>query len=100
MESVAHFDQDTNNHQQPTTSQTTVIFPQPSSTQEDCSVGTTGHQNTYQVKCNLLEYHIQEALLINKALRSELKQYKEKIDFEKKLRKFLVNRVKGFDSQA
>ena len=53
-------------------------------------------QNSYQVKCSLLEYHIQEAVLINKALRSELKQYRDKIDFEKKLRKFLVNRVQGF----
>lgn len=50
-------------------------------------------QNIYQVKCNLLEYHLQEAFLVNKALRSELKQYKDKIDFEKRLRKFLIDKV-------
>lgn len=77
MESITPYDQ---NQQQPTTSQPTK--------QED----------SYQVKCSLLEYHIKEAVLINKALRSELKQYKDKIDFEKKLRKFLINRVKNIDS--
>lgn len=97
MESIApKFEQSTKNHQQPTTSQT-ILFSQPSSTEEE-SLAFQSQQNTYQVKCNLLEYHIQEAILINKALRSELSQYKEKIEFEKKLRRFLVNRVKGFDS--
>lgn len=58
----------------------------------------SGQQRAYQVKCDLLEYHIHEATLINKALKSELKQYQEKIDFEKKLRKFLINRIKGVDT--
>lgn len=96
MESARPYDQD--NQQQPTTSQP-IIFPQPTSTSEVAtSSGASSQQNSYQVKCNLLEYHIQEAILINKALRSEVNQYKDKIDFEKKLRKFLVTRVKGIES--
>lgn len=108
MESVApHRDQNTqpkllhNQHQlQPTTSQPVVILPhQPHTTKSQIrNDQQQSSNNSYQVKCGLLEYHIQEAVLINKALRSELKQYKDKIDFEKKLRKFLVSRVKDIDS--
>lgn len=54
-------------------------------------------QNIYRQKCILLEPHIQEAVLINKALRSELKQYRDKIKFEKKLCKYLVTRIKDID---
>lgn len=53
-------------------------------------------QNPYQFKCSLLEYHLHEAVLINKALRSELQEYKEKIAFEKKLRTVLIDRVNSF----
>lgn len=52
-------------------------------------------QSGYKVKCDLLDYHLQEAILINKALREELKQYKEKINFEKKLQTFLIDRAKN-----
>lgn len=55
-------------------------------------------QNPYQFKCSLLDYHIHEAVLINKALRSELQVYKEKIEFEKKLRALLIERVKNYSS--
>lgn len=55
-------------------------------------------QNTYQIKCNLLEYHIEEATLINKALKSELNQFKDKIEFERKLSKFLVSRASTANS--
>lgn len=113
MESIAPYDQDCQiNQQQPTTSNQAIhqSTPQPSTARDNNTtiapqIGSTSsnsnnnNQNAYQVKCSLLEYHIQEAVLVNKALRSELKQYKEKIDFEKKLRKFLVNRVKGLESQ-
>jgi hypothetical protein len=54
-------------------------------------------QNSYEYKCNLLEYHLQEANLINKALKSELQQYKEKIEFEKELRTVLINRVSNLN---
>jgi len=91
MESLASFSQDI--HQQPSTSQP-LIFSQPLSQQSEDS-GPPNSQANYQVKCGLLEYHLQEAVLINKALRSELQQYKEKIDFEKKLRKYLDNRLRG-----
>lgn len=97
MESVSSYDQNSQNLQQPTTSQPSLFSSPPVSAQEE-KLTTTDQQNSYQVKCGLLDYHIQEAILINKALRSELKQYKDKIDFEKKLRKFLVERVKGTDS--
>lgn len=55
------------------------------------------YQNPYEYKCSLLEYHIHEAILINKALKSELQQYREKIDFEKRLRGVLVDRVKNLN---
>lgn len=96
MERVAPYSQSTPS-QQPTTSQPIIFTAQPTSAQEEVKVDVSGQQNNYQIKCSLLEYHIQEAILINKALRSELKQYKEKIDFEKRLRKFLVTRVKGVE---
>lgn len=99
MESITpRFDQDSRKFQQPTTSNQPILFSQPTVVNDETSI-PSGKQTTYQVKCNLLEYHVQEAILVNKALRSELKQYREKIDFEKRLRKFLVNRVsKGSDS--
>lgn len=56
-------------------------------------------QSPYQFKCNLLEYHIHEAVLVNKALRSELQEYREKIAFEKKLRSVLIDRLKNFSSR-
>lgn len=115
MESVANFEQEgqilQQQHQQqaqkqqtlpqqqlniPTTSQ--LLEPQKVTTSQSEPLESTVHQNSYQVKCNLLEYHIQEAILINKALRAELKQYKEKIDFEKRLREFLADRIKGVES--
>lgn len=55
--------------------------------------------NHYKKKCELIQYHIDEAHLINKALQSELKQYHNKIEFEKKLRKFIINRLKGVDQR-
>lgn len=127
MESIATYFQGTiktkdQQQHQPTTNQP-ILLPQPSSTKIGSGTTTTIstkiesftssdlpsstpsssqqqplHQNSYQEKCNLLEYHIHEAVLVNKALRSELKQYKEKIDFEKRLGKFLVSRAKGIDS--
>lgn len=57
-------------------------------------------QNPYEYKCSLLEYHINEAVLINKALKSELQQYKEKIDFEKKLRTVLIDRVSNLNPSS
>jgi hypothetical protein len=54
-------------------------------------------QNPYEYKCSLLEYHIHEAILINKALKSELQQYREKIEFEKKLRTVLIDRVNNLN---
>jgi hypothetical protein len=54
-------------------------------------------QNPYEYKCSLLEYHIHEAVLINKALKSELQQYREKIEFEKELRIVLLDRVNNLD---
>lgn len=122
MESIATYfqeiDRKDSQQHQPTTSQPTIL-PQPSSTTVGSSTTTITktenfassnpssstssnqqqqNQSFYQEKCNLLEYHIQEAVLVNKALRSELKQYKEKIDFEKRLGKFLVSRARGIDS--
>lgn len=92
-----------------TSSQTTAVHQKSSATtaQQDANIerieaATTpiiNQQQNYKVKCNLLEYHIQEAVLVNKALRSELKQYRDKIDFEKRLRNFLINRVKGFSGE-
>lgn len=86
---------------QPTTSRPITFFENQSIDDHECQSSSgelTNQQRTYQVKCDLLEYHIHEATLINKALKSELKQYQDKIDFEKKLKKFLINRIKGFDS--
>lgn len=54
-------------------------------------------RNPYEYKCSLLEYHIHEAVLINKALKSELQQYREKIEFEKKLRTVLIDRVSNLN---
>lgn len=54
-------------------------------------------QNPYEYKCSLLEYHIHEAVLINKALKSELQQYREKIEFEKELRTALIDRVSNLN---
>lgn len=97
MESYDTFDQKPQKHQ--LNNQKIILPPQSSTTQETNSApSNSGHKTSYQVKCNLLEYHIQEAVLINKALRAEFKQYKDKIDFEKKLRKFLVDRIRGIDS--
>lgn len=122
MESIANYFQGTNKKDsyQPATSQP-IRIAQPSSTttgqgstkitktedfaSSNPSSSTSSHpqqqqlhQGFYQEKCSLLEYHIQEAVLVNKALRSELKQYKDKIDFEKRLRTFLVSQAKGIDS--
>lgn len=95
MESVAPYNQDSqNNKQQPTTSQSN-LFPNQSTS--DQSKEFCKQQNRFRVKCGLLEYHIQEALLVNKALKSEIKQYRDKIEFEKKLRKYLVDRVKAVE---
>lgn len=113
MESVASFEQEsqilqqqlqskkqqTIPHQQQLNLPTTSQLQEPSRVtvpQSECFESSV-HQNSYQVKCNLLEYHIQEAVLVNKALRAELKQYREKIDFEKRLREFLVDRIKGIE---
>lgn len=127
MESVTTYYQETNhkesqqNQLQPTSGQPLLFSSQPnqSSTKNTTSQTTntttttalkaetftplassssSKHQNFYQEKCNLLEYHIQEAILVNKALRSEVKQYRDKIDFEKRLRKFLLNRAKSVES--
>lgn len=68
------------------------------SQQESANSLNARQQNIYRQKCILLEPHIQEAVLINKALRSELKQYRDKIKFEKNLCKYLVTRVKDIDS--
>lgn len=65
---------------------------------EDTSEPSVKQQNIYRQKCILLEPHVQEAALINKALKSELKQYRDKIKFEKKLCKYLVTRIKDIDS--
>lgn len=96
MESIASYNSQGNHNQpQATTSQSNLFHPHqsgPSNQNKELN-----KQNNYQAKCNLLEYHIQEALLVNKALKSELKQYRDKIEFEKKLRKFLVDRVKSVD---
>lgn len=86
---------DQHNHLGPTTSKSPALLSQQPVPQVETAIDN--HKN-YQVKCNLLEYHIHEAILINKALRSELKQYKDKIEFEKRLKKFLVARIKGPDS--
>lgn len=68
------------------------------SQQDDHGNLNARQQNIYRQKCILLEPHIQEAVLINKALRSELKQYRDKIKFEKNLCKYLVTKVKDIDS--
>lgn len=100
------FHQDNNNTiHQPTTSQQqhllnnnqSAILNTPATStisQPHSNLSPKGsEQSSYQIKCDFLEYHIQEALLINKALKSELKQYKDKIEFEKRLKKFLINRA-------
>lgn len=113
MESVISFNQDSQIlHQQPQQQSNPIQLQQqlnlPTTSQlQDTSkhslakslkLESSSDQNSYQVKCNLLDYHIQESLLINKSLRAELKQYREKIEFEKRLREFLVDRLKGIES--
>jgi len=73
--------------------QSIVIQPQQQVQQIEQS-----QQSRYQYKCSLLEYHIQEAILVNKALRSEVQQYREKIDFERRLKTALIERVKHYSS--
>lgn len=102
MESLSYDNKSSNNtegslHLKPTTSRPIYLNRQTLEDNKSTGEGSNS-QRAYQVKCDLLEYHIHEATLINKALKSEVKQYQEKIDFEKKLKKFLVNRIKKTES--
>lgn len=76
-------------------------YPTQSSSSSSCSQSDEGNEaknNRYRAKCIFLQHHLREAMLVNKALKSELSQYKEKIEFERKIQKFLRDRLKRLDS--
>lgn len=91
MDSLDNIDQYSQSAQQPTTSRLTG--PNNKHTGHDKQENQSD-KSDYQVKCKLLEYHIEEAILVGKALRAELKQYRDKVEFEKKLQRYLTNRVR------
>lgn len=61
-------------------------------------VANKKHQ-AYKDKCELIDYHIHETSLINKALQSELKEYHNKIEFEKRVRKLLIEKLKVLETR-
>lgn len=104
MDFAGRFEQNFPDNNQQNAAKPILIQPKPQTSSHQISEPVRSEatnsklQSSYQVKCSLLDYHIQEAVLVNKALKSEVKQYREKIEFEKRLRKFLVSRVKAIES--